>query len=1490
MCIELARSRLSELYRFFKAVEDRRTPRVCDFTQHRWVLQLNSLPKHTKLTFTRPSPESGEWLKIYKPELTECPAYPPPLNEWLDNGWDDPEFELAPKIRSKLIQRGNDFVEIGFDADVDRQNAYADWSTKRNMWRSLELPARQVAKVWDRFFSLHNDLSRDGESLELVLGDGLVSYKYATQNLFYPLVLRKVELVFNPNALEFKLIDTEARPELYTPLFADDEFSSLPVKKWQERLEYENLHPLDGENLNYFLSGLTGSIHGAKFTNEIPNINSSHFMVGRNPVLFLRPRPTGRREYIDKILDDIPSAENFPTSLLGIVGLFEPEVVSEHFESAEGYANEQVDVLLTKPANSEQVEILRKLSRRDGVLVQGPPGTGKTHTIANLIGNFLSEGKSVLVTSHTTKALRVLRGQVAKPLQSLCVSMLDSDTQSRLERELAIRELATRLSDNPAQYLADSRSLKTKREKILESLILARSNLLKIVGSEYKPIVISGAETEPAQAAREVANGFGIFDWIPGPIDDTAPVPLSDVEFRKLYAITRRTTPLDDDELTENLPELDRLPSEEIFNEWITLYDELQQFDLNFRRDLWTIPSGDLSSLEDLYDKVNNQVRYIEKLNGDQWKLAVIQAGIELNANAEVWKLFCENIREVKNLHQSAARAIFDHNPKLSTNSSAYDQLQVLLKIEHNFKTSGGISWLKTAVSGWGRFIESWKVKNKSPKTADEFIALKVFAELTVAREQLVEKWARLMVPIGVQSLENLDVPPEDFAFQFVDPILSLLGWYEENWQTVEKLLIEQGLKWQELLSESPPSTSVHHVAERLVYAVQKILPDVLIAESKRRIFAQLELKLSELIDFLNLIQQGRKKYSFVIESLISAIRARSSIAYSTSLQRLAALSRLEPDFILRSQLIDRLRPVAPTWSSILLSRQEHYAPTLDSFEFTKAWRWLQLNQELVRRSELLLEEVQAQISQLTDSLQNTTVELVEKLAWAGLLEKVTNEQRQALLGWSAIIKRIGAGTGKRVPELQRQAQIEMEKARGAVPVWIMPFSQVTRSFDPVRDKFDVIIIDEASQEDVLGLIPFYMAKKVIVVGDDEQVTPLDVGGQQEPIQHLINQWLSEMPSPNLFDLKTSVYDRAQIAFGSVIRLKEHFRCVPEIIQFSNALCYNYTIKPLRESSSTILKPALIAHRVEGSSKDKINEKEADEIANLIRACIELPEYAHKTFGVITMVGEKQADLIDEMLRARLNPVDYEQRRILCGNPAQFQGDERDVIFLSLVDSKDDGEGPLGLRQDGADGMWKKRFNVASSRAKDQLWVVYSLDYQTQLKPTDIRRRLIEHAIDPSNLMNALEAGLTKTESPFEAEIFKILSSKGFKVRPQWQVGAYRIDLVVEGSSKRLAVECDGERWHYDKVEEDLARQALLERLGWTFVRIRGSVFYRDRSPGREEAIKPLLDKLQALEIFPEGEIDNELSACEDRTLINSVKSKAYEFTLVDKRETDRAV
>jgi hypothetical protein len=87
-------------------------------------------------------------------------------------------------------------------------------------------------------------------------------------------------------------------------------------------------------------------------------------------------------------------------------------------------------------------------------------------------------------------------------------------------------------------------------------------------------------------------------------------------------------------------------------------------------------------------------------------------------------------------------------------------------------------------------------------------------------------------------------------------------------------------------------------------------------------------------------------------------------------------------------------------------------------------------------------------------------------------------------------------------------------------------------------------------------------------------------------------------------------------------------------------------------------------------------------------------------------------------------------------------------------------------------------------------------------------------------------------------------------VIPRWKLGSRSIDLVVEGDGMRLAVECDGDReLSLEELREDMDRQTMLERLGWNFARVRGSLFYR--APDR--AMRPILEKLQSLDIQAKG-------------------------------------
>ena len=410
----------------------------------------------------------------------------------------------------------------------------------------------------------------------------------------------------------------------------------------------------------------------------------------------------------------------------------------------------------------------------------------------------------------------------------------------------------------------------------------------------------------------------------------------------------------------------------------------------------------------------------------------------------------------------------------------------------------------------------------------------------------------------------------------------------------------------------------------------------------------------------------------------------------------------------------------------------------------------------------------------------------------------------------------------------------QMTKCQDAVPVWIMPVRKVLETFDPMamQAPFDIVIVDEASQSDLTSLAVTFLGKKIIIVGDDKQVSPLAVGTDLAPIQALADLYISSwIPNPNLYTPKDSLYSIGFVSYKSRMLL-EHFRCVPEIIGYSNWLSYDNKIKPLREASSSNLLPAVVNYRVDGhrDGKHKINQVEAKTIVALVQSCMEQPEYSGKTFGVISLLGKEQAEYIQRELFNTIGNIAYEQRQIICGDSANFQGDERDVIFLSMVDSNEC-DGVLRLRSDDAnEDAYKKRYNVAASRAKDQLWVINSIDEENSLQAGDLRRGLLSYAKNPQAYKQTVIQIEQQSESPFEEAVANALVSKGFHIVQQWEVGAYRIDMVAVYKNRKIAIECDGERYHSgeDKILEDMQRQTILERLGWKFIRIRGSEYFAD--------------------------------------------------------------
>jgi superfamily I DNA and/or RNA helicase len=162
---------------------------------------------------------------------------------------------------------------------------------------------------------------------------------------------------------------------------------------------------------------------------------------------------------------------------------------------------------------------------------------------------------------------------------------------------------------------------------------------------------------------------------------------------------------------------------------------------------------------------------------------------------------------------------------------------------------------------------------------------------------------------------------------------------------------------------------------------------------------------------------------------------------------------------------------------------------------------------------------------------------------------------------------------------------------------------------------------------------------------------------------------------------------------GWRIMLREHFRCVEPIIRFSFQF-YTDEIVPVRlPTASERLSPPLIDVHITYGRKDKSNRNlaEAEAIVDEVTRIVADPKMAGRSIGIISLIGAKQAQLIQAMLLERIGEDSYLDHDIACGDSA-FQGKERDIVLLSMVEFPDTCTSKTAL-------AFQQRFNVALSRA-----------------------------------------------------------------------------------------------------------------------------------------------------------------------------------------------
>lgn len=1384
--------------------------------------------------------------------------------------------EIVHYLKGDLNDFKSDvFFDNGVEEEVpeyilEKVNIYLK---EREKWVEEQKRIEKEIALFNNYYVQFLDLNKNEGSYEIVVANGIVTSK----NINYPILIKKAKLSYDAKKNTISLLEVEdSTSKLHNDFLVDIDGILLEnAIKLENKLKNENYHPLERDRLDQFFREYIHTVHINGYhkddIKEKGNILDVSLIIEDNPVFFIRKKEIGISKFAKDIIEDIKFKNEVPEHIKELVGIVDDDV--EYNQNRE---LSEEDILFIKETNREQVEIAKKIENHKAVVVQGPPGTGKTHTIANLLGHFLSQGKNVLVTSHTKKALKVLKDKIPEKIQGLCISILEDNNE---DMKKSVESISERMGKESADELKKEIDLLGKlRNEYSDNLKKIKKQMFTIKYKESNSIIYNGESFSVKDIGEYLRNNGEIILKIDGKIKDDVPCPINNEEFAVLKGYRENITIDDEKELklglidSCNIIDSDNL---EMFfeNEKIKIKKLIElSGEQKFELENGKIYLDNCEVLEIVKFKNLKEIKYDKLKNLKEWEKNLLKDGAIGKSNKTKWLTLIEDIDRLDERVEKIEEKLVTKTIDLNDTEIGIAK-DLVMNLKNGILKPGFLfkSNLKKAQKEIGNKI---LLDNKVISSEDECNIVLEYLDIQENRKKLRKLWETLILDEKLEEVDDNEFLI--YAKGYKNKILFYLNWFSEEKEKFYLKLKEYGFNLDEIFKE--------YNRDIVLEEVKAIIEKIDLLEKIEKIgkeSIELEEIKKEKNRIINRYKENKKEGSKLDSSLLKALEREDIESYKRLYDYYLELKEKVEIYNKRNNILEKINSKAEEWYTAIIE-EKFDKDIVDIFE---VWKWKSLYQKIKEMEKEPYEKLQIESKELAEKIKKITIELVEKKSWYHVLKFIEKKENllvgQALRGWKQSVDKIGKGTGKNAEMHRKQAREKMKECQKAIPIWIMPMDKVIDTLLPAENKFDVIIVDEASQSDLTSLVLLYMAKKMIVVGDDKQVSPSGVGVKIEQIEILKERYLKgKVSNYDLYDLRSSLYSIASTTYPPLM-LKEHFRCVPEIIAYSNKTSYDYKIKPLREENSSNLKPAVINYRVDGIREDKINIVEANTIVSLIKACLEKDEYKNSTFGVISLLGTKQIDVIEKLLVEKIGSKLIEKHKILCGNPNQFQGDERDVIFLTLVDSNENSVLPLRKLTEGNEDSYKKRYNVAMSRAKNQVWIVHSLDKSKDLKSGDIRRELLEFSENPRAFMVEDEVK-KKSDSVFEEQVAKYLLARDYNVVQQWEVGAYKIDMVILSDGKKIAIECDGERWHSteEQIKNDIERQEVLERCGWEFIRIRGSKYFKNP----EKTMQEIIEKLNEKEILPE-KIKNENANKESYEIIEEIKNRAFQIMKEDERK-----
>ena len=460
------------------------------------------------------------------------------------------------------------------------------------------------------------------------------------------------------------------------------------------------------------------------------------------------------------------------------------------------------------------------------------------------------------------------------------------------------------------------------------------------------------------------------------------------------------------------------------------------------------------------------------------------------------------------------------------------------------------------------------------------------------------------------------------------------------------------------------------------------------------------------------------------------------------------------------------------------------------------------------------------------------------------------------------------------IAQRQKFPEEKFNSVKESFPIILASIRQFGEYMPLVPNLFDVVVIDEASQVSVAQAFPALLrARKVVVLGDSKQFSNTKSSNASIALNNKyrsdleaffrqrVSQEATMLQRLARFDVKCSVLEFCQLCASYSTMLVKHFRSYQELISYSSATFYGGQLQAIK-IRGVPLEDVIRFDMVEvDNDKAGRGTNEAEAAFILDRLLDLLDEEEPPTVGVITPFREQQSLLTKKLFGHALGNEMQDRLRLKVMTFDSCQGEERKIIFYSMVATKEHDAlnyvFPVTLAdaQESVEQKLKvQRLNVGFSRAEELVWFVHS-------KPIDEFKGSIAKALQHyASLLKKpyIKPDRTDPNSPMERSVLDWLQKTAFyqehghdiEILPQFPIGDYlrqldptyqhplwRVDFLVTFTTAkgvaRIVIEYDGFEHHFQKgkdvnvgnhdhylVEADVERQLTLESYGYRFLRI----------------------------------------------------------------------